>query len=272
MAERRLGNAQARAQIADRLRNAPEPRDVHSGDALNVAFDEINDPRIYTKALASSKVTLGGDTIRDIPFRYAAAAISTSIHQITQGGPPPSLMTPVFATELADLKTVGAAIRAKTDEGESPDTADVNKALKMIEGLEDKAEKTYPANSRERNESMRYLKALHALLRMLETPAINLLLSGVEKRPDATLGELLTFMNAFNLRFGPATTPRQRQVYDTLYPKLVKLRNDIAPALAAAPSAPRAPSGLEAGEIFSGASTEDLKKRAAPSAPPAPQP
>ena len=55
----------------------------------------------------------------------------------------------------------------------------------------------------------------------------------MEKRPDATLGELLGFMNAFNLRFGPATTPKQKEVYDSLYPKLVDLRNQIAPALAA---------------------------------------
>ena len=40
-------------------------------------------------------------------------------------------------------------------------------------------------------------------------------------------------MNAFNLRFGAASTPAQRQVYDTLYPKLVELRNEVAPALAA---------------------------------------
>src|SRR5215831_7233724 len=46
MADRQQGRVQARQQITDRLRNAPEPRDVYSGDALNVAYDEINDPRI----------------------------------------------------------------------------------------------------------------------------------------------------------------------------------------------------------------------------------
>ncbi len=52
-----------------------------------------------------------------------------------------------------------------------------------------------------------FLKALHGLVAMLDTPALDLILAGVEKRPEATLGELLGFMNAFNFRFGPATTP-----------------------------------------------------------------
>jgi hypothetical protein len=92
-------------------------------------------------------------------------------------------------------------------------------------------------------------------------------LSGAEKRPDATLGELLNFMNSFNLRFGAASTPTQREVYNSLYPKLVELRNEVAPALAsAAPSSTG--NGNAAGDFFSGMSYEDLKKKAP--RPPAP--
>ena len=113
---------------------------------------------------------------------------------------------------------------------------------------------------------MKYLKSLHGLLRMMETPAINLLLAGVEKRPEATLGELLMFMQAFNLRFGPATTPRQREVYDMLYPKLVKLRAEVAPALASAPAPTAGPDDAAAGEVFSGMSTQDLTRSRPPPA------
>jgi hypothetical protein len=95
---------------------------------------------------------------------------------------------------------------------------------------------------------------------MMQTPALDVLLAGVEKRPDATLGELLNFMNAFNLRFGAANTPRQREIYNELYPQLVKLRNEVAPALAAA--TPAKTTGGEAGEFFSGMPYEDLQKKA----------
>ena len=140
----------------------------------------------------------------------------------------------------------------------------------MVEAAEAKVETIYPANSRHRNESMKYLKSLHGLLRMMETPAINLLLAGVEKRPEATLGELMMFMQAYNLRFGPATTPRQR----------AGLRHAL-PEARDAPVRGRPRTGqhrpdpgdqarrLRGGEIFSGMSTKDLK-RPAPPAPPAP--
>ncbi len=54
---------------------------------------------------------------------------------------------------------------------------------------------------------------------MLETPAVDLVLAGVENRSDATLGDLLEFVNAFNLRFGVASKPQQQQVYRLPDPK-----------------------------------------------------
>ena len=109
------------------------------------------------------------------------------------------------------------------------------------------------------------MKGLHGLAAMLKTPALDVILAGVENRPDATLGELLNFMMAFNLRFGVATTPQQREVYSSLYPKLVQLRNEIAPALASS-AAPKL-NGHEPEDFFSVMTEKDLQKRA-----PQPQP
>src|SRR3954452_4749480 len=86
-------------KVRKRLRDNPEQADVFRGDALNVAFDEISDPRVYAKALQGAKVKIGGDLIRTIPFQNAAAAITMSIHQIARGKPPASLMRPEFASD-----------------------------------------------------------------------------------------------------------------------------------------------------------------------------
>ena len=80
---------------------------------------------------------------------------------------------------------------------------------------------------------------------MLKTPAIDVLLAGVEKRPDTTMGDLLAFAQAFNLRFGPATTPQQRAIYARLFPALDGLRDEIA-AAGVPPSQPGRPSGTPA--------------------------
>ncbi len=251
-----------------RLRDNPTPRDIESGNALNVALDEINDPRVYSKTLQAAKAPIGGEAIRDIPFSYAAAAISMSVHQITQGGPPPSLKTEEFAADRAGLKELGAQIRKQIDETGNPEPATIAKSLTAINALEAKVDASMPRNTRGRVDADKYLKALHGLIAMLQTPAIDVLLAGAEKRPDATVGDLLTFMNSFNLRFGAATTPRQKVVYAKLYPEMVKLRDAIAPALASA-EAPKT-SGNEPHEFFSGMSQQDLQKKAPP--PPAPAP
>ncbi len=270
LAMERFQTNQAADKIRDRLRNNPERADIYRGDAMNVVLDEINDPRIYAKALQSGQVKIGGETIRNIPFQYASAAITVSIHQLVNGGPPKALMAPQFAADRETIKALGQEIRKQIEEDKNPDKATIGKLLAAINQTEAKVDKLLPRNSKDRVEADKYLKALHGLVAMLDTPAIDLLLAGVEKRPDATFGELLGFMNAFNLRFGSATTPKQKEVYDSLYPKLVDLRNQIAPALAAA-SAATASGGTEPGEFFSGMSYQDLQKRApAPPPPPAP--
>ena len=192
-----------------------------------------------------------------------------SIHQLVNGGPPKALMAPEFAADRETIKALGQEIRKQIEDDKTPDKATIDKMLAAINQAEAKVDKLLPANSKDRVEADKYLKALHGLVAMLDTPAIDVILSGVEKRPDATLGELLGFMNAFNFRFGPATTPQQREAYDSLYPKLVDLRNQVAPALAAR-RRPRKSSGTEPGEFFSGMSYKDLQKRAP--APPTPAP
>ena len=191
------------------------------GDALNVAVEEIEDPRVYSKTLKGARVQVGGEMIRDIPFRYAPGAITVSIHRITKGDPPAALMTDQFAEDRAAFRGLGKDIRKHLDAGEKPDPEVVKKALAVINTAEAKAEKILPRNTRETTEVAKYLKSLHGLIGMLQTPALDLLLAGVEKHPEATLGELLAFMSAYNLHFGEATTPRQKAVYDSLYPKLV---------------------------------------------------
>jgi hypothetical protein len=270
IAKRASDTNAARDQIEKRLRENPEPRDIYQGDALNMAVEEINHPKVYAKALAGAKATIPGETVRNIPFQYAPGAITVSIHQLTKGAPPSALMSHEFDEDRAAFKALGQEIRSQLEEGKNPDPATIDKALDVINTAEAKADRTLPRNSRERVEADKYLKSLHGLIAMLKTPALDVILSGVEKRPDVTLGELLNFMGAFNLRFGPATTPRQREVYDRLYPALDKLRDEVAPALAAT-TGPAA-TGDEPGEFFSGMSYDDLKKKApAPPKPGAPR-
>src|SRR5271166_1269500 len=107
--------------IQKRLRDNPEPRDIFQGSALNVALEEINDPRVYAKALQGAKVKIGGQKIRIIPFRYNAAALTVGLHQLASGTFPPSLSTPEFEAERAALKALDEQISQQVDDDKEPD-------------------------------------------------------------------------------------------------------------------------------------------------------
>ena len=48
-----------------------------------------------------------------------------------------------------------------------------------------------------------------------------------------TLGNLIAFMEIYNLRFGAATTPRQRAIYRDLFAKIDAVRDQVVKQIAA---------------------------------------
>ena len=98
-----------------------------------------------------------------------------SIHQLTKGGPPKSLMTPEFEQERTEIKALGQELRKQIEEGKNPDQDTINKMLALINQAEAKADKILPANTRDRTEADRFLKALHGLIAMLDTPAMDVI-------------------------------------------------------------------------------------------------
>ena len=153
-------------------------------------------------------------------------------------------MTAAFDEDRTAFRVLGQEIKKDLQQGEKPNPETVSKALVIVDQAEAKADRILPANTKDRVEVDKFLKALHGLLGMLQTPALDILLAGVEEHPEATVGQLLSFMSAYNLRFGEASTPTQKTVYNSLYPKLAELRAEVAPALAGArlrqkPRAPR---------------------------------
>ena len=66
---------------------------------------------------------------------------------------------------------------------------------------------------------------MNGLTKMLYSPNMEKIIAELEDYPGTTLGDLLAFMQAFNLRFAPANSFRQRQIYLKLYPMLADMAN-----------------------------------------------
>ncbi|MDR3632289.1 MAG: hypothetical protein P4L84_00555 [Isosphaeraceae bacterium] len=260
LADRKKAVNETSATVYDRLRNHPEAADITSGDALNVVYDELSDPRVYAKVFNAAKTTVKGTLIREIPFQSAADAITASVDDLTKKGAPPALRKPAFEAERTEMRAIVQELRGQNHENGQYDKATLEKAQNQVLAILRKVDEVYPKNSRDWNESRKFLKAAYGLLRLLETPAIDVLLAGVEKRPEATLSELLTFMQSFNLRFGVAKTPQQKNAYNTLYPLLTALRDQALSG--ASPPPPLAPSDPEqASAFFEGIDVQDLTKK-----------
>ena len=69
------------------------------------------------------------------------------------------------------------------------------------------------------------IKAMAGLAKMLYSPMIEEILAELEDYGGTTLGELLAFMHAYNLRFAAANSFRQRRIYMKLYPMLLEQVN-----------------------------------------------
>jgi hypothetical protein len=257
--------------VKDRLRNNPNSVDIADGNALNIALEDLKNPNVFPKAVDyGGRMKLGGRAIRNIPFQYASAGISTSVHQLTQGGVPAALKGDEFGPDREKLKAIAAEIRKEGEELASPRPETIKKAKDQLMATKARVEATFPQGSQERRDAETYIKSVYGLASMLETPAINVLLAGVENRPEATIGDLLGFMSAYNLRFGASETNDQRQVYTMLYPMIVNLRNQVGNLAASAP--PMSPTAVQAapGQVFGALDYNHAEKKVPP--PPAPAP
>lgn len=211
-----------------RLQNKPASGDIESGDALNAALDQLSDPRIHTSALRMANTNISAKSIRDIPFRNAAESVTFSLSQLKASTKWPAvLLDPRFAGERADFETaVEEAREDSIDDGQvSPET--LNKVKNVANRLRAKLASMPLEDKAENREAQNFVKTVLALTRMLEKPDIEKVLEELRKIDRTSAGNLLAFMHTFNLRFGPATTPRQRQVYAELYPIIDRIRDKI---------------------------------------------
>jgi hypothetical protein len=214
-----------------RLRESPTPEDIASGAALNALLDELNDPRVHSSAIRLANDKIPGKLIRAIPFVNASEAVTICLDQLTaESGWPRALKAPIFAEERkAYTEAVHKALEEDREGEISPQTLHaLNDALARLKA---KLEANPPADRTQLAEARTYLRTLAGMTKMLQRPDVEKVVAQLETVKETTLGRLLGFMHAYNLRFGRATTPEQRAAYETLYPILAAHAERVRKAL-----------------------------------------
>jgi hypothetical protein len=215
----------ARAEIQDRLRNHPLNRDITDGDALNVLLDVLTSPSVAGSSLSRISTPMRPELIQDIPFKFASEGITICLDQMTMKEQwPLALRVDDFKPERDGLrKAVEVALEEDKEGDLEPKTIEAVQAA--IDRFRFKFDKLVPPTNPDYIPAHDTIKAMAGLTKMLYSPKVEEILAELEDYQGTTLGELLTFMQAFNLRFAAANSFRQRRIYLKLYPMLAEQAN-----------------------------------------------
>ena len=215
----------ARNEVARQGRVA-EAR-LEDGTTLNGVFLQILDFDPAAAKSAASKVRLTAEAIREIPFEWDTEALTICLDQMTaRGSLPDALMDPIYTAERDALR---AAVEAALKEDAKGTVSEATRA--RLAGAIARFRAKYKQNGAGFDEvvspAQDYFNTMAALVPMLNDPGMKAILARLEDAKGATVGDLVAFMNAYNLRFGPATTPRQVAIYRDLLPILTGIRDSI---------------------------------------------
>jgi len=210
------------------LQDHPTAREVENGEALNAALDQLSDPRIASSSLKIATAPIDAKVIRDIPFNSASEAVTIVLSQLKAARQwPAALSGDRFIDDKRQFEEIAEKAPKEDEIGEiSPDT--LKKAHELVNSLKAKLAADPLGTVQESQEATRFVKTLSGLVRMMEKPDIKEALDQLRLVKSTTLGNLIAFMHVYNLRFGAATTPHQKLIYDQIFPALDEVRDRIA--------------------------------------------
>lgn len=252
----------ARRQAARQER--VERRNLSDGTTLNNLLAQIFDIDPTAARAARAGAPLSMSAIREIPFEWNSEAISLCLDQMTgKGSLPAPLMAPAYEQEREALR---AAVHAAVEE-DARGTVSME-AVKRINEAVSRFRTTFTKNTsrfdRGYDDALTYLTTMATLSRLLNDPSMKRFLEELKSNEKRTVGDLIAFMDSYNLRFGPATTDRQLEIYTRLVPILTEIRDSVKTAQTVPPPSDRTGEGLKeaAREAFKSMSWENLQAHA----------
>lgn len=209
------------------LRDNPTPQQVENGDALNQAVRDLSDPRIGNSALRAATAPVDAGLIAEVPFQVSTDRVTLMLDQLRKAFQWPEVFEePRFANDKKLFDDIVSRMRREDEEGDiSPKT--LQEARTMVNDLRAKVAARPLKDEGDQREAERFINASTALLGLLNKPDTRAALSELRKVKNTSIGNLLGFMHAYNLRFGPASTVKQKQAYRKLYETLDSTRDQI---------------------------------------------
>jgi hypothetical protein len=223
-AERAAAAAQKQAEDTEIARREA----IENGNTLNRLLDMILEFNADSTKAYSAKAPLSPAVIRDIPFESQTEAVTICLDELTADDAwPKDLQSSNVAEErLAVQKAVDEALAEDARGNVSVKT--MRKVNKAVSALRAKYMMSADNLTIAYAEADAFLTTLAGLSGLLHNPRFKHIIADIEKYKSGDIGDLIGFMHAFNLRFGSATSDRQKEIYRTLYPMFVQVLNDTS--------------------------------------------
>ncbi len=209
------------------LRDSPTRRDIEMGDALNAAVADLDDPRISRSALLATKAPIPASLIAEVPFIIASRRITLMMEGLRASVKWPDVFDDQkFAADQKTFDDLAARLRQQASDGDLSSQT-LQEATGFMSDLGTRLEAQPLKDPNHQKEALKFITACTWLVGLLQKPDIGPAILALRKVQNTMVGNLLGFMNAYNLRFGPATTPKQREVYGQLFEILDTTRDRI---------------------------------------------
>lgn len=228
--------------------------DIESGAMLNYLLDRMTEFQPSASKAYSSKVPLSPEVIRDIPFESASEALTVCLDQMTGDDAwPPTLQDARFGPDRAAIrKAVKKALEEDEKGNVSAKTAkEISDAVAKLRAKYVKSNGQFDLLYADADEFSRSLAGLSGLL---TNPRLKQIINQIQEYKRGTVGDLIAFMQSFNLRFGAAVSDRQKEIYHQLLPMFQQAMTESRGAAVADNNTdlPTPPLPSAAREVFKG--------------------
>jgi hypothetical protein len=212
----------------NRLRTNPGKVEIEDGSALNIALDDLTNPRLGSSALRAARAPVPAKLIADVPFVNNAERATLMLDQMRQAVKWPE----VFEDKKYDkdrqlFDEIRAKIRADIGDKGEVSAKTLRAAQQHIDDMLGRITAHPLPDPLDQKEAMKFLTTCQHLLNMLKKPDLAPAMLALRDVKDTTVGNLLGFMHSFNLRFGRATTLKEKQAYSQLFEAIDQTRDQI---------------------------------------------
>jgi hypothetical protein len=209
------------------LRDNPGQHAIENGDALNLAVSDLSDPRLGSAALRAADAPVQASLIAEVPFLVAADRVSFMLDDLRGSVKWPEVFEEDrFTSDKKTFDDLVAQIRKEGQDGEvSPRS--LRAARGFVSDLTAKLDAQPLKDPDDQADATKFLTACTSIVALLEKPEIGPAILELRKIQDTTIGNLLGFMHAYNLRFGAATTVKEREAYQRLFVILDQTRDQV---------------------------------------------